>query len=248
MANGMRPQVARIVRATAMLIVLLGVILLPARADYVALMDLIDTTDSLLEWEPLRDMGRIVKGEDWVVFKLGVPFYLLGGNEKVPTEAILRRDGGIAFPRETAQRIVSFLSHSELERPRIAVILIDPGHGGRDPGAVGTHERKSDSFVVQEKDVVLDVSARLFAMLTSKYPRKRVLMTRDTDTFLELGERTDLANSVELAENEAIIFISLHANAAFTGQAKGFEVWYLPPEYKRDVLDKSKIEEQPQEI
>ena len=92
------------------------------------------------------------------------------------------------------------------------------------------------------------VSARLFAMLTSKYPRKRVLMTRDTDTFLELGERTDLANSVELAENEAIIFISLHANAAFTGQAKGFEVWYLPPEYKRDVLDKSKIEEQPQEI
>ncbi len=102
--------------------------------------------------------------------------------------------------------------------------------------------------VEQEKDVVLDVSARLFALLTAKYPHKRVVMTRDTDVFLELEERTDLANSIELADNEAIIFVSLHANAAFTGEAEGFEVWYLPPEYKRDVLDRSKIEEQPEEI
>ncbi len=237
----------RISRWTVISIVL-GAFLLPAQADYVALMELVDTTNSRLEWEPLRDLGRIVKGEDWVVFKLGVPFCLLGGREKIQTEAIVRRDGGIAFPRETANRIMSFLSRSERERPRIAVILIDPGHGGRDPGAIGKHQRKGQSFTIQEKDVVLDVSARLFALLTAKYPHKRVVMTRDTDVFLELEERTDLANSIELADNEAIIFVSLHANAAFTGEAEGFEVWYLPPEYKRDVLDRSKIEEQPEEI
>jgi N-acetylmuramoyl-L-alanine amidase len=96
--------------------------------------------------------------------------------------------------------------------------------------------------------VNLDVSVRLYRLLKERYPSKKILLTRDRDVFLELEERTEIANSMPLEDNEAIIFISMHANASFTKKPKGFEVWYLPPEYKRDLIDRDKVEEENLEI
>ena len=63
-------------------------------------------------------------------------------------------------------------------------------------------------------------------------------MTRSTDVYLKLEERTDIANSVELKENEAILYISIHVNSSLDQSASGYEVWYLSPGYRRQVLDK----------
>jgi N-acetylmuramoyl-L-alanine amidase len=61
--------------------------------------------------------------------------------------------------------------------------------------------------------------------------------------FPSLQERVDLANSVTLGENEAVIFISIHANSSLNKNARGFEVWYLDPDYRRELVDKSKYGE-----
>jgi len=132
--------------------------------------------------------------------------------------------------------------------PRVAYILIDPGHGGRDPGAIGKHQVGGKLHLIKEKDVVLDVSKRLYNYLKVRYPEKKIFLIRDNDSFLELEERTRLANSVSLAKNEAIIFISMHANASFKKDSKGFEVWYLPPDYKRELIGAREVESNNREI
>lgn len=90
-------------------------------------------------------------------------------------------------------------------------IMIDPGHGGKDPGATG-------AYGIKEKDVVLDISRRLAQRL--ERDGYEVRMTRRTDEFLSLEERTEAA-----ARWKADVYISIHANASESRQASGFEVW-----------------------
>ena len=96
---------------------------------------------------------------------------------------------------------------------RIEMIVIDPGHGGKDPGAVSRYGTK-------EKDIVLDISKRLKRNLEKK--GFNVILTRDKDIFIPLGKRAEIAN-----RKKAQLFISVHANAARYSRAKGFEVYYL---------------------
>ena len=96
---------------------------------------------------------------------------------------------------------------------RIDTIIIDAGHGGKDPGAIG----KSG---LQEKDVVLEVARRLKDLLDRNGVNS--ILTRTDDRFLTLGERVRFSN-----QRKADIFISIHANAHRNRQANGFEVWYL---------------------
>ncbi len=124
----------------------------------------------------------------------------------------------------------------------IGAILIDPGHGGKDPGASSTFMINGKKTTVVEKDINLNVGLKLYAMLSKAYPKKKILMTRSTDKYLTLEERTDIANSVKLGENEAVLYLSVHVNASLDKDATGFEVWYLSPGYRRQVID-SKDEE-----
>ena len=98
-------------------------------------------------------------------------------------------------------------------RPGIRVI-IDPGHGGKDPGAVG-------DAGVQEKDVVLDVAKRVRTVL-SKDRRVTVILTRADDRFLPLEARTAFAT-----ERRADLFISIHANSSPRRAATGIETYVL---------------------
>ncbi|MDR1058622.1 MAG: N-acetylmuramoyl-L-alanine amidase, partial [Treponema sp.] len=125
-------------------------------------------------------------------------------------------------------------------RFRIAAIIVDPGHGGKDTGAVGNFVIAGKPFKSVEKDITLRTAKLLHARLSAAFPGKRILLTREGDTYPTLENRVALANSVRLKDNEAVIFISIHANASFNKQARGYEVWYLSPEFRRNVIDPSK--------
>jgi len=97
---------------------------------------------------------------------------------------------------------------------KIRRIVIDPGHGGHDPGAVGPSG-------LQEKDVVLSVGLKLRELIKEELGLD-VVMTRSTDVFIPLEERTAIANKVN-----ADLFLSVHANAAANRHAAGIETYYL---------------------
>lgn len=96
---------------------------------------------------------------------------------------------------------------------KVRRIVVDPGHGGHDPGALGGNGTK-------EKDIVLQVGLKLAKLLREL--GLDVVMTRSTDVFLELQERTAIANKVG-----ADLFVSIHANAALNRNVSGIETYYL---------------------
>jgi N-acetylmuramoyl-L-alanine amidase len=97
---------------------------------------------------------------------------------------------------------------------KIRRIVVDPGHGGHDPGATGPNG-------IMEKDVVLAIGLKLRELLKDDLGLD-VVMTRTTDVFIPLEERTAIANKVN-----ADLFLSVHANAAPNHSASGIETYYL---------------------
>jgi N-acetylmuramoyl-L-alanine amidase len=95
----------------------------------------------------------------------------------------------------------------------VSRIVIDAGHGGHDPGA--------QSNGVSESELTLDVATRLSRLL-EKEPGVDVVMTRDTDVFIPLEERTAIAN-----REGADLFLSIHANASRNPRARGVETYFL---------------------
>jgi len=93
-------------------------------------------------------------------------------------------------------------------------IVIDPGHGGRDPGAVGSFS--------YEKDIVLSVALKLGEYLQKSNTSIKVIFTRKTDTYVELRERAEIAN-----RNNADLFISIHANLITGKNAYGAETYIM---------------------
>jgi len=96
----------------------------------------------------------------------------------------------------------------------IKKIVIDPGHGGKDPGAIG-------SGGVREKDLTLDIARRLVGLLKRK-GAYQILLTRDRDIYIPLEERTAIAN-----RERADLFISIHINASERPGLKGIETYFL---------------------
>jgi N-acetylmuramoyl-L-alanine amidase len=112
----------------------------------------------------------------------------------------------------------------------LKTVVIDAGHGGKDPGAIGK------GLGTKEKDLVLDVSLKLGKLIKAQFPDVKVLYTRDKDVFINLYDRAKLANS-----NNADLFISIHANATEGTAAFGTETWVLgltKTEAQKAVADK----------
>jgi N-acetylmuramoyl-L-alanine amidase len=97
---------------------------------------------------------------------------------------------------------------------RMVTIALDPGHGGEDPGAIGANGSR-------EKDIVLAVAKRLKARL-EQLPNTRVMLTRDGDYFVPLGQRVQKARKVQ-----ADLFVSIHADAWISPTARGSSVFVL---------------------
>ncbi|MEW6086731.1 MAG: N-acetylmuramoyl-L-alanine amidase [bacterium] len=99
-------------------------------------------------------------------------------------------------------------------KPAIYTVVLDPGHGGIDPGAIGPTGLK-------EKNVVLDIALKIKKLLT-KNLGVHVILTRDKDEFIPLRKRAAIANNAK-----ADLFISLHTNASRRSYANGIEVYFL---------------------
>ena len=201
-----------------------------------------------LSWDPFFGSGILSVPGHYAVFETGNAgdegFLLIDGRDLFRVPAPYLEGGLLRFPetfvtslRERLDRVL------QDTRFRIAAIILDPGHGGKDTGAVGNHVIDGKQVRVVEKDITLKVSRDIYSRLTSSYPDKRILLTRDTDTYPTLEDRVTIANSVSLKENEAILFISIHANASMNKNARGYEVWYLTPEYRRTVIDEEKYDD-----
>lgn len=165
--------------------------------------------------------------QDYKIFPLSDPAKLIidvrgdRPTELSRLESSLTSVVNAAVPAETAKPH----GREELVKPRppkqqpaviskIRRIVIDPGHGGHDPGAVGQSG-------LQEKDVVLSIGLKLREKLQKELGLD-VVMTRSTDVFIPLEERTAIANKVG-----ADLFVSIHANAAPNRNASGIETYYL---------------------
>ena len=107
---------------------------------------------------------------------------------------------------------------------KIGRIVVDAGHGGHDTGTIGPNG-------LREKDLVLDVALRLGKLLDQRMGAE-VVYTRDDDTFIPLETRTAIAN-----QQQADLFISIHANSSSDSSARGVETYYLNFTSSRDALD-----------
>lgn len=111
----------------------------------------------------------------------------------------------------------------------IDTIVLDAGHGGKDPGTIGRNGTK-------EKTIVLDIAKRVGALLI-KNTNVKVVYTRDEDVFIPIWERGKIAN-----ENNGKIFISVHANANPNRSANGFETYLLRPGKTQDAIEVAALE------
>ncbi|MDY6916073.1 MAG: N-acetylmuramoyl-L-alanine amidase [Candidatus Cloacimonadota bacterium] len=146
------------------------------------------------------------------IYNLGKPVVLCDRKLLVPT-SFLTHILPLIFP----DKII--ISNDKLiaaapEDNSIKRIVIDPGHGGKDPGAIGY----SKTF---EKDIVLQIAKKLEKII-KKNLDVEVLLTRDHDEFISLQKRTQYAN-----DNQADLFISIHCNAHRNSKVSGVEVFYL---------------------
>lgn len=117
----------------------------------------------------------------------------------------------------------------EIVSKKLRKVVIDPGHGGKDPGAIGSFSK--------EKDIVLAVSLKLAELIQEKHPDVKVIMTREDDTFIELYQRAAIANKAK-----ADLFISVHANSNKKKDPSGVEFYVLGLHKSEENLEVAKKE------
>ena len=131
-----------------------------------------------------------------------------------PKRSVAADDSIASILDSSSDRQVALHVPQEKHDEGIHLIVVDAGHGGKDPGAIGPHK-------TYEKNVALAIAKSLAKQLRQKM-KVKVLLTRSDDRFLPLHERTEYANQVG-----ADLFISLHANASPNGKAYGIETYFL---------------------
>lgn len=164
--------------------------------------------------------------QDYKVFPLSDPFRIVvdvaGENGRARAlkeddarlkapDAKVETEAGAALPKAV---VSGEAPKAALKKRRVRIVL-DPGHGGKDPGAIGRRGLK-------EKDVTLKLSKMLRDRLSRNIKASSVITTRDTDEFIPLEERTAIAN-----KNDADLFVSIHINASPRRSASGIETYIL---------------------
>jgi len=157
--------------------------------------------------------GKQGKGDVRVVFDLAagvrVKSFLMPATDRLPCRLVV--DLG---PRAKAKGDVVKSAEFPAEKVRDVVVAVDAGHGGEDPGAIG-------AAGTHEKDITLAV-ARELKRLIDKQPGMSAVLTRDSDRFIPLQQRYQKAR-----EAKADLFVSVHADAYASGDARGSSVWML---------------------
>jgi N-acetylmuramoyl-L-alanine amidase len=118
-------------------------------------------------------------------------------------------------------------NHSALKKDWI--VVIDPGHGGLDPGALGSS--------IKEKEVVLGIALKLGSLIEKNFDDVKVIYTRDKDIFIPLDQRAEIAN-----KNHADLFISIHANWFQKKTSYGTETFVMGPHKNDANFEVAKLE------
>ncbi|MFZ4399807.1 MAG: N-acetylmuramoyl-L-alanine amidase family protein [Bacteroidales bacterium] len=124
---------------------------------------------------------------------------------------------------------ISLFASKPTRNGKLNVVVIDAGHGGHDPGAIGSK--------LKEKDVVLALALKLGKLIETNFNDVKVIYTRKTDEFIELFRRAKIAN-----ENHADLFISLHCNSAKSKESYGTETWVMGLSKSKSNLEVAKKE------
>ncbi len=214
--------------------------------SYISLNSLIDVIQPQ-SWGKIEDRVFIIyKGEE-IKFRVGEDKIIFGNKTISINYPIKEIEGEILVPLDTFSNIFSQVPETKEENPILQkkiqeeekskkgntyAILIDPGHGGKDTGAIG-------NFGLREKDVNLDVSSRLVDYLRKYFGKSsnvKVYQTRDEDVFLTLEERVQMASTLNVD-----MFFCVHTNSAKYNRAdaNGFETYY--PRTKQRVENLPKI-------
>ncbi|MBI5143753.1 MAG: N-acetylmuramoyl-L-alanine amidase [Candidatus Omnitrophica bacterium] len=192
--------------------------------QYVPLIRLCEAYGLDWKWDPFIKTAAIERKGKRIILRDGSDRILVNGDEKRLDRPVLTNGGivfvPISFIRNNLGAIVETPSFKKLpeagilKKFEIKTIVIDPGHGGKDPGAIGR------AFRLKEKYKTLAISKRLKDMLEDK--GLKIVMTRDDDTFVSLPRRVEIAN-----RNGADLFVSIHINASRSRSLSGFECYYL---------------------
>jgi N-acetylmuramoyl-L-alanine amidase len=170
-----------------------------------------DTVRVVLDMESIKD---------YKIFTFSDPFRIIIDVKGDHREEITRSKETVLVPLVPLTPVVKADPVDDKKKQpkpvigKVRRIVVDPGHGGHDPGAIG-------GGGTREKDIVLQIGLRLAKLLKDEVGLD-VVLTRSTDVFLELQERTAIANQVG-----ADLFVSIHANAALNRNAAGIETYYL---------------------
>ena len=208
----------------------------------IALLEKSKTNGMSLYWDSLSECGILEKNGHQLSFRNGESLVLLDSVKMAITDAPELKNNQLYVSNKFLSDAEEFFNQKSEVPFKVGAILIDAGHGGKDPGALKTYKINGKDVTVREKDINLKVAKMLYERLHAAYPQKQIILTRSTDVFLTLGERTDIANNVKVGENEAVLFISIHVNSSLNKSSSGYEVWYLSPGYRRTVLDKSAVD------
>jgi N-acetylmuramoyl-L-alanine amidase len=167
-------------------------------------------------WDAVAQTVTMTRGPVSVRAMVGSRVVVSNGNKVLLAGPLVMRHGLVMAGADLENKVIAPLfavSGDKAEGHRLmGKIVLDAGHGGKDSGAVGFSGQK-------EKEVTLDIARRLKGLLEAR--GIQVVMTRETDAFIELKERTRLASdpSVDL-------FVSIHANAHKRAHAHGIEIYY----------------------
>ncbi|HWR11004.1 MAG TPA: N-acetylmuramoyl-L-alanine amidase [Rectinemataceae bacterium] len=215
--------------------------------DATALLDFGKKSKAAIAFDPLTSSGYIEQNGSFVSFAVDQPFISLDWKTLKRVEAPYLSGETVMLPADFTREVASYFlmrNSSKKEKYSVATILVDPGHGGKDTGAIGD----VGGLRLLEKDLTLEVSKRVVELLRSSYPDRNIIITREGDSYPSLDDRVAMANSADLKNDQAVIYVSIHANASFNKNAKGYEVWYLNPEYRRTVVDANTVKEKGTEI
>ena len=189
---------------------------------YVALASLCDLRGINLDYDTFTRTATLTKDAHRINLMVGDTLVLVDGTPLHLKHRIDLYQGTVVAPYKFKEQVIDALfkptypeAKTRIALLKIKKIVIDAGHGGKDPGTIG----KSG---VKEKDINLDIAKRLSRILKSE--GLEVIMTRSTDRFISLEERVNIANRAN-----AELFLSIHANANRVRSINGLEVYYVSP-------------------
>lgn len=217
--------------------------------DYLPLDEILSRSGFEHSFDMISGKGRLYRENHYAVYGIGLSVFLVDGGLFRSSVAVRRRAGRVLIPIDAAEHVLkSFRPGIRVDRDRSALyadfsrdgnaspegkeekappsgkdlirfVVIDPGHGGKDPGAVGKGG-------LREKDITLTVAKYLEKKIKNEFPDLRVIVTRRDDRFVELSRRTEIANKL-LKKNENGIFLSIHVNSSLSSRISGYETYFL---------------------